>query len=743
LLTVVFSFATLVMPTLLMGATLPVLAKHVVRRQDVLARRIGVLYGVNTLGAAIGCAAVGFVLIGAFGVIQSAAIGSLIYLSNAALAGALTLRGAGDGNPTATTSPAATDTAAPAPSTWSASVAVLMIVFAASGFASIAYEVLWFRVLANFQVHTVFAFSAMLSTYLMGLVLGAFICARFLAPRKDRLLAYFARLQLLIAAGGLLTVALLGRSRNISSTFDAWTHQLEIHGSFLDGLAGSPGTIFLCLVVLLVPTTLIGIGFPLASELTIQHMSVLGRRLGQLYALNTLGGTLGSLTAGFLLVPYLGTQTSLTLIVALNLLLFTVVVMSQPSLRRDERLRRLAVEGVVFVVLGMWILGPQYLAEAQTRFENGRVLAFQETRDATFVVMGYHSEAAGEYQQLLVNGWSYANNDMPGRRYMAALGHLPALIHPNPRSALIGCIGTGTTVGALTLHPELRTIAAVDLSKAVFDFAPLFQPLNHGFYLQPRVNRVVADVRHYLLRTDQQFDVITFEPPPPHDAGVVNLYTREFYALARQRLAPGGVVAQWMPLDFTRQALPRMMVRTMMAEFPYVSLWIPNRMEGIAIGSMQPLRLDLGSWRRRMESPALRDDLAAIGFRSPEDLAATFVAADRALLEFIGDGALVTDNRPRIEYFNLYPIDPMGYDEITRHQEPIDKYLIEPAEDVAALRTAEKVMNSIWRQHEAAAANRFDEARGFLETALSHDPNNAYLRYLRAAQAKHVDKPAG
>jgi spermidine synthase len=733
LLTVFFSFATLVLPTMLMGATLPILAKHVIREQVVLAQRIGVLYGVNTLGAAIGCAVVGFVLIGALGVLQSAIVGSLIYLSNAALAGVLTRRMARDRPPAATASVAAPPTAPPAPTDSSGHTTVLVVVFAASGFASIAYEVLWFRVLANFQVHTVFAFSAMLSTYLVGLVLGAFICARFLAPHKDRLLAYFARLQLLIAAGGLLTVALLGRSRNIALAFNAWTQPLNTQGGLFDWLAGTTETMFLCMVVLLVPTTLIGIGFPLASELTIQHISVLGRRLGRLYAVSTLGGTLGSLTAGFVLVPYLGTQASLTLIIVLNLLLFLVVVASQPSLRGHGRLRRLAVEGIVFVCAGTWILGPHYLAEAQTRFQEGRVLAFRETRDATFVVLGYQSEATGAYQQLLVNGWSYANNDMPGRRYMATLAHLPALLHREPRSALLGCVGTGTTVGGLTLHPELRKIVAVDLSAAVFDFAPLFVPLNHGFYLEPRVDKVVADVRHYLLRSSQTFDVITFEPPPPHDAGVVNLYSQEFYALAKRRLAAGGVVAQWMPLDFSRQALPRMMIRTMMAEFPYVSLWIPNRMEGVAIGSMEPLKVDLGEWRRRMQVPGLRDDMAAIGFHSPEDLAATFVAAGRALNGFIGDGPIVTDNRPRIEYFNSYPIDPMSYDDITKHREPIDGYLTAPLADATVLRTSEQVTYSIWREHEAAAANRFDDARAFLETALRQDPDNAYLRYLRAS----------
>src|SRR5262249_53386340 len=151
-------------------------------------------------------------------------------------------------------------------------------------------------------------------------------------------------------------------------------------------------------------------------------------------------------------------------------------------------------------------------------------------------------------------------------------------------------------------------------------------------------------------------------------------------------------------------------------EFPHVSLWIPNRMEGVAIGSMEPLKVDLDAWRRRMDVPTVRDDMAAVGFHSPEDLAGSFVAADGALSRLIGDGPIVTDNRPRIEYYNLYPVDPMGYNDITKYQEPLDKYLAAPPADPARLRTAESVVYAIWHEHESAAAGRFDEARTFLET---------------------------
>jgi predicted membrane-bound spermidine synthase len=749
-LTLLVSSLTLVLPTMLMGATLPLLAKYLIREQQALARRIGLLYGINTLGAAIGCAAVGLFLIGTLGVLQSALVGSAIYVAIAALAGWLVLRaptadGAVAVNRAATTDRSTTQTPAPTmptgatPSDSSGGVVVLVLVFAVSGFVSIAYEVLWFRILANFSLHTVYAFAAMLSTYLLGLVLGALICAKFLAPRKDRLLAYFAQLQLLIAAAAMLTEALLGRSRNILVAIAPLPERLGIPAALLEPLAGTTEIMLLCLVVLLVPTTLIGIGFPLASELTIRRLPALGRGLGKLYALNTLGGTLGSLTAGFLLLPYLGTQASLTVIIALNLLLFALTVVSQPSLRRDRRLWRLGVEGLVVFGVALWFMGPRYLADAQTNFLGGRVLAFEETRDATFVVMGYHSEEAGDYQQLLVNGASYANNAPPGRRYMAVLAHLPALLHPGPQSVLVACVGTGTTVGALTVHPEVRAITAVDLSQAVFDFAPLFEPLNHRFHLQPQVEGIVSDARHYLLTTTRDFDIITFEPPPPQDAGVVNLYSREFYQLAKRRLHPGGMVAQWVPLDLSRQALPRMMIRTMMAEFPHVSLWIPNRMEGVVIGSMEPLRIDLAEWQRRMSAPPLRTDMEAIGFGSPEELAATFVAADRALAGLVGDGPLVTDDHPRIEYFNRYPAQQMDYDEIVDRREPVEKYFVAPPGDPGALRAATEVVTLIWREHETSASDRRDEARLLIQRALTYDPENPYLRYVRAAQPQPAD----
>src|SRR5215472_11792774 len=170
------------------------------------------------------------------------------------------------------------------------------------------------------------------------------------------------------------------------------------------------------------------------------------------------------------------------------------------------------------------------LALRQTASSGASVLELRESREATFAVLEYKEEAAGDYEQLVVNSKSYANNRPEGRRYMAAMGHYPILLHQGPvETAVVICIGTGTTVGAVSTHRELQSIDAVDLGPAVFKFAPYFVPINKRFYENPKVHQVVADGRHFLLETKDRFDVITLEPPPPHDAGIVNLYSEEFY----------------------------------------------------------------------------------------------------------------------------------------------------------------------------------------------------------------------
>jgi predicted membrane-bound spermidine synthase len=734
------SLVILLPPTALMGATLPVLARYLVRQPSHLARRIGFLYGLNTLGAAVGCGLVGFVLIGLYGVLESALTASCIYLVIAGLALLLSRREPPRTGP-APVPPAQPDVKLLQPPVAPASTRVLMMVFGLSGFTSIAYEVLWFRLLRGFSIPTVYAFSGMLCVYLLGLVLGALICARFLAPHKERLLTYFAVTQLLTALAAFLSLALLGRGRNILTWLSSFEPRLGSEAVMAGTFAGVVPFVGLSLLVLLLPTLVLGIGFPLAAELTVERLSQVGTRLGSLYSLNTLGGVLGSLSTGFLLLPLLGSFFTFVLVVALNMLLFVLLLATQPGLRTSGPLWRAAVLGSAFLLLMFAFLGKDYLKEGQAHFVNAQVLDFREGRDATFAVLEYDFLYTGKYQQLVANGTSYANNFPPGRRYMSMLGHLPALLHPDPKRVTVIAIGTGTTVGSLSLHSRIDKLWAVDIAKDVFDFEKYFRPLNNNFLQSPKVHPVVADGRHFLLTTDQQFDVMTFEPPPPQEAGVVNLYSREFYQLAKRRLAPGGILCQWMPLDLSHEVLSRMMLKTLQAEFDHVSLWIPCRYEGVAIASMEPLHVDPEALRSRMAEPAVQRDLASCGLGTVEQVLATFVTADTGLSDYVRNVPLVTDNYPRTEYFNFYPLGQVRFKELLSHEQPIAKYLTRPTSKPDDLERERKVQRALWYSYELERDKRYNDARALIEQALQLGRHNPYLRYRLAVLTERTKKP--
>jgi len=318
---------------------------------------------------------------------------------------------------------------------------------------------------------------------------------------------------------------------------------------------------------------------------------------------------------------------------------------------------------------------------------------------------------------------------------MAAMAHYPLLLHKgSSETAAVICIGTGTTVGAVSTHAESQSIYAVDLAPAVFDFAPYFIPINNRFHENPKVHKVVADGRHYLLGARDTFDIITLEPPPPHDAGVVNLYTEEFYALAKLRMREGGVLAQWVPLDIGRGDLPKMILKAMLAQFKHVSLWMPSRMEGVAIASDEPLQIDRDVLAMRMSEPLVADELTAIGLRSPAHLLATFVAADQTLATYLNDTPSLTDTRPRIEYYNFYPVKPIRVGEIKRLREPVERYLTAGSYGDTQLHVARNVVDAIWDEHEATAYGDVNTARSALRAALNLEPDNRYLQFLQRKQ---------
>jgi hypothetical protein len=241
-----------------------------------------------------------------------------------------------------------------------------------------------------------------------------------------------------------------------------------------------------------------------------------------------------------------------------------------------------------------------------------------------------------------------------GMIYERLQAHYPLLLHPDPQEVLVICLGTGTTLGSAGQYPVSR-IDCVELSASVVAAGVCFTEETHNILGDPRVTVHVDDGRNYLLATTRTYDVITAEPMHPHLAGTVNLYTREYFRLVRDRLRPGGICSHWIPLHMMRPREVKTAMRAFRDVFPYTLLFVQTA-DAIIVGSDHPLKIDLPRWRRLTQDPRVSTDLEEVGVRGLPALLASYMMGDPALDKYIGNVPPVTDDLPTLEFFR--PLSP-------------------------------------------------------------------------------------
>ena len=365
-------------------------------------------------------------------------------------------------------------------------------------------------------------------------------------------------------------------------------------------------------------------------------------------ALNTAFGIAGTIVTGFVLIPALGLAGSLGALAFVAALIGAVALLRQADFSRTKAIW---AGGLVLVVAAFALLLPRdRLATLLAEVRGGELVFYDESPGGTVAVIEQQA-ARGTFRRLYIQGISNTGDAMPSLRYMRLQALLPLLVHAGePKSAMVLGLGTGITAGALLADSTLERRVAVELLQPVIDAAPLFEGNYGAGNHDPRLEIVRADGRHELLRRHESFDVITLEPPPPAAAGVVNLYSRDFYEIVKRRLNEGGMLAQWWPIATQNDEDSQSLVRSMLDVFPYVTLWTTEVHEMLLLGSTQPLELDYARINERMQAPAVGRALAEVGVMSAADLLATYIT-DRAGLESYAGAALpVTDDRPRIEY---------------------------------------------------------------------------------------------
>ncbi|MGY6039429.1 fused MFS/spermidine synthase [Aeromonas sp. AE23HZ002T15] len=625
----VLPFLLVGLPAFLMGGTLPVLVRALTPASHQVARAGGSLYAANTAGAIVGTLLTAFVLLPQMGVKGSAFSAAALNLL-AALGAWLWYRHARLSLPTIST---------PEPGTASARLAVLL--YCVAGGIALGYEVVWSQSIVQFMSTRTFAFAVVLATYLTGLMLGSALYAR----RAERIHSPWGLFGLLITMAGLLAllqVAGLGRWLVMAqSQLEAWT--LQLTGNELAGMCVRFLTVALSTVFL--PTTLLGAAFPLALKLAATSQRV-GRDVGTVVALNTLGGIVGVALTGFVLIPLLGLVRTLALLAMLAALVGCIAAWQSQAQGRY----RGAVLAMTLATLVIGVLTPpQRLAELLPGARNGQLAYYHEGKGGTVAVVT-QGRAEKSFNRLYIQGVSNTGDAMPSLRYMRLQALLPLLIHDEqPESALVIGFGTGITAGAMLRDPGLTRPVVAELLPEVLEAAPLFKG-NYDAVRDSRLDIRLRDGRRELLRSDERYDLITLEPPPPSAAGVVNLYSRDFYRLAARRLHKSGLLAQWLPLPTQNIEESRALVRSFIEVFPHATLWTTEFHEMLLIGSLEPLVLDTPRISERFARPEVAAALAEVGIDSPAAMLATWVTDRDGLLRFAGKALPVTDDWPRIEY---------------------------------------------------------------------------------------------
>jgi spermidine synthase len=400
------------------------------------------------------------------------------------------------------------------------------------------------------------------------------------------------------------------------------------------------------LCIIFVPTLLLGAAFPFALRLTVDHRRV-GRDVGALVAMNTAGGIAGTLLAGFVLVPWLGLVHSLAALAVAACAVGLVAVLCGPGTRRASRFAVGAL--AVFAACAAIFTPSGRLAALLSAARGGTLVHYEESAGGTVAVVEQTS-GTHRFKRLYIQGVSNSGDTMTSLRYMRLQALLPLIIHRDaPRSALVIGLGTGITGGALLTYPGLDKRVVAELLPAVARAASQFSG-NYGVSTDPRIDVRLRDGRRELLQSAERYDLITLEPPPPSAAGVVNLYSTDFYRLAAARLQPGGIVAQWLPLPTQNEDDTRALIQSFIQVFPHASLWTTELHEMMLVGSMTPIGLDVSRISARFAQPAVSKALGEVGIASPAALMATWVTDRAGLAYYVADTPPVTDDVPRIEY---------------------------------------------------------------------------------------------
>jgi len=656
--------AVMLVPTALMGGTLPVLSRARVHRLGEVGTGVGALYGINTLGAVLGAGAAGFFLLPTVGLRGSIYLAAVVNLGIAVMAFATYTAQPKD-------APAAEGGAPeePLPAFRRASHAALLLAYGLSGAAALTYEVVWTRILALAFGTSVYAFSGMLVAFLAGIALGSIVPAAKRLAWADRLgnpFVWFGLIEVAIAALVTLATPLLDR---LPFVFLA---MLRTFGPRFWALQF--GAVAVAFLIMLPPAALMGFAFPLVTRMATEGIGALGRRLSAVYAANTFGTVVGSFAAGFILIPLIGARWTLAVAVGLNALVGTAYLLG--SLRRQPVLAPVglgmaALAGLAWLTMPDWnhyVLSagayvPHYAGaylhgDPRQMMEQKKLLYYRDALTATLSVTRVEAPDPADptgrtlrrIVSLQINGKTDASTGDLSTQLMH--GHLPLLLCNDPRSVLMIGLASGCTLGAVEQHRQVQHIDCVEIEPRMVEVTPWFREVNRNCLADRRARLIINDARNFVLVSREQYDVLTSEPSNPWVAGIANLFTLEHFRLCRDRLAPDGVFCQWVPIYNLAPQDFRCILATFQSVFPNSSVWIFPDLPSDAylIATAKPLKIDVVELTQRVARPEVAKDLAEAKLYDAWDILGGYLFGPNVMAALAQGQEFNSDDFPRLEF---------------------------------------------------------------------------------------------
>jgi spermidine synthase len=689
-------------PTLLMGATLPAISRWIEMTPKGVSW-LGFFYGGNIAGAVFGCLLAGFFLLRVYDITTATYVAASINLTVALL---------GIGVSSLAKYHLLDDQQAQCDVIKVSSSWPVYMTIGLSGLCALGAEVIWTRLLSLMLGATVYTFSIILAVFLVGLGIGSSIgsvISRYtLRPRFA-----LGCCQMLLVAAISWTAYMLSRSLpywpiDPSLSNNPWYNfQLDL---------------MRCIWAILPAACLWGASFPLAlASVAVQGRDP-GRLVGGIYAANTVGAIIGAIGFSMIAIPLIGTQNSQRLIIGLSTvsgllmlipslwilwknMLIGRATKNYPVIFTCLRLLWVFSMTIVFLTISVTLILTvsgvpwglvAYGRNLPTMMEDSETLYIGEGMNASIAV----TELNDGVRCFHVSGKVVASTDPLDMRLQLMLGHIPALFHPKPRSVLVVGCGAAVTAGSFVHHPDVERIVICEIEPLIPQVVKeYFGKENNDVLDDPRVEMVIDDARHFILTTREKFDIITSDPIHPWVKGAASLYTQEYFELCKQKLNPGGIVTQWVPLYESNSDAVKSEIATFFEVFPYGTIW-SNDSEGegydiIILGQAESTKIDVEKLRERLDSgdySQVRQSLREIEFNSAISLLATYAGRRRDLTEWLKDAEINRDRNMRLQYLagmglNSFQSEKI-FDEIVSYRIFPEDLFIASEQDKKALRQA-------------------------------------------------------